>query len=142
MSKQTDSERAAAIEALRQEIKPGETLRTILRHVSRSGMTRRISVVQIREDGETRQWDALVAKAIGEKVPPLGQEGIKISGAGMDMGFELVYRLSMALYGPGHGYMCLGEACPSNSHVNNPRAPYRKGHAEHIDGYAISQRWL
>lgn len=144
MSKATDKERDDAIKRLREEIKPGQTLRTILRHVSSSGMSRSISIVQVKRDGSTFDWTWLVARAIGEKIDQR-HEGIKISGAGMDMGFELVYRLSSVLYGYGskRGYPCLGDKCPSNVHVNDRNAPCGKGKGiRHTDGYALSQRWL
>lgn len=131
-----------AIERLRKEIKPGETLRTILRHVSSSGMSRSISIVQIKRNGETREWDTLVAKALGEKIDQK-HGGIKVQGAGMDMGFDLVYSLSMALYGGKRSYPCLGDKCPSNVHVNDHTAPRGRGKGiRHNDGYAISHRWL
>jgi hypothetical protein len=142
MSKASEQERREAIERLRKEIKPGETLRTVLRHVSSSGMSRSISIIQIKRGG-TFDWSWLVAKAIGEKIDQK-HEGIKIQGAGMDMGFELVYRLSMALYGGKRGYPCLGERCPSNVHVNGPNPPRgeRGKGIRHDDGYALSQKWL
>lgn len=131
-----------AVNRLREEIKPGTTLRTILRHVSKSGMSRSISVVQIKANGETREWDGVVCRAIGENFDQK-HGGVKIAGAGMDMGFEIVYRLSMALYGGKRGYACLGDKCPSNVHVNDYNAPRGKGKGiRHDDGYAISQRWL
>lgn len=133
--------RQEAIEILRKNIKPGETLRTILRHESASGMSRSISVVQVK-NRETREWDGVVARAIGE---PFDQKhgGIKVQGAGMDMGFDLVYRLSMVLYGGKRGYPCLGMKCPSNVHVNDHTAPRGRGLSiRHSDGYALSQAWL
>ncbi len=136
-TKQT--ERDEAIKQLRREIKPGTKLRTILRHCSRSGMSRSISVIQVKRDGSLREWDYLIAKALDMRIDQ--HEGIKIGGAGMDMGFALVYDLSMTLYGNGHGYRCLGDRCPSNSHVNDRNAPRGKG-VKHTDGYAISQAWL
>lgn len=144
MTKAQKEEQKEAIARLRKEIKPGETLHTILRHVSKSGMSRSISIIQIKR-GQTYDWSYLVAKAIGEKIDQ-SHEGIKISGAGMDMGFELVYRLSALLYGYGskRGYACLGERCPSNEHVNGPNPPRgeRGKGIRHTDGYAISHRWL
>lgn len=141
MTKASEQERDDAIKRLREEIKPGETLQTILRHVSSSGMSRSISIIQIKR-GTTFDWTWLVARAIGEKIDQK-HEGIKIQGAGMDMGFELVYRLSVALYGGKRGYPCLGDKCPSNEHVNNHNAPRGRGKGiRHSDGYALSHRWL
>lgn len=143
MSKASKQEQRKAIERLRKEIKPGETLHTILRYVSKSGMSRSISVIQIKR-GKIYDWSYLVAKAIGEKIDQR-HDGIKISGCGMDMGFELVYRLSSVLYGYGlkRGYPCLGDKCPSNEHINDHSSPRGRGQGiRHTDGYAISQRWL
>lgn len=47
MTKEQEAERAAAIAKFRELVEPGDTLYTILRHVSRSGMQRSISVVVI-----------------------------------------------------------------------------------------------
>lgn len=145
MSKASEQEKQDAIKRLREEIKPGDKLYTILRHGSRSGMSHSISVIQIKKRGKyagTYDWSYLIAKAIGEKIDQ-SHDGIKISGAGMDMGFELVYRLSSALYGGKRGYPCLGDSCPSNVHVNDRNAPCGKGKGiRHNDGYAISQSWL
>lgn len=143
-----------ARERLREVCKPGDTLHTILRHVSRSGMSRSISVVI---SGEDEPWDVsyLVARALGRKIDQTNG-GVKVSGCGMDMGFALVYELSYALYPD--GFDCVGEApngghwtkgCPANDHSNDsltnevPRelryAPTRR----HKDGgYALRQRWL
>ena len=141
MTKAQKQEQQEAINTLREEIKPGQTLHTILRHASRSGMSRSISIVQIK-GGRTYDWSYLVAKAIGEKIDQ-NHDGIKIGGCGMDMGFELVYRLSYALYGGKRGYPCLGDKCPAADHVNDHTAPRGRGKGiRHNDGYAISHRWL
>lgn len=142
MSKATDAEREDAIKRLRKEIKPGDTLHTVLRHVSSSGMSRSISVLKVSKRGEVFDWTWLVAKAIGERIDQR-HDGIKMQGAGMDMGFELVYRLSYTLYGRPRGYPCLGDKCPSNVHVNDRNAPRGRGKGiRHDDGYALSQRWM
>jgi hypothetical protein len=142
MTEAQKEEQQEAVKRLREEIKPGQTLHTILRHVSSSGMSRSISVIQIKASGQPYDWSFLIAKAIGEKIDQK-HDGIKIQGAGMDMGFELVYRLSYALYGGKRGYACLGDRCPSNVHTNDHTAPRGKGKGiRHDDGYAISHRWL
>lgn len=126
------TERAKAIERLRAAMPPGTTVYTILRHVSRSGMMRHISVKTEMQG----QWDYPVAVVTGTTLAE--REGIKVSGAGMDMGFHLVYSLSYDLYP--NGFDCIGENCPSNDHSN-----YRNGDAptHHTDGgYALRQRWI
>lgn len=120
---------------LKEILKPGDTVYTILRSCSRSGMSRSISLY-IFPDGEPRMLDWAVCKICGYSLDK--NKGVKIGGCGMDMGFTLVYALSDALYGD--GYKCLGKGCPSNFHVNNRI----EGATEpiHTDGYAIKHRWL
>lgn len=117
-----EKERREAINHLRQLIKPGDTVYTVLRHVSRSGMTRGIDVYLMDKNGGEPVWiTAYVGKAIDQPQPrDYWQKslGLKIGGCGMDMGFHVVNSLSYALYGK--GYQCLGRGnCPSNYHVNH-----------------------
>ena len=138
-----EREKQEAIEKLREWIKPGDTVHTILRHVSQSGMSRDISVVLIRPDGSTLHPDYAVAKATG--YPLSKKEGIRIGGCGMDMGFQLVYVLSRILYAD--SFYCVGKGkrsergCPSNDHVNGS-TNYRKSHKHSDGGYALIQKWL
>jgi len=120
---------------LRRILKPGMTVYTSLRHVSKSGMTRHIDVL-IVEDGRIRNISHLVSKATGIKRAEDGS--LKVGGAGMDMGFHVVYSLSRTLYPEGHhctgsdgwavepghpdnveGVPSMYPACPSNDHVND-----------------------
>lgn len=137
--RQAEREKLEARDKLREWIKPGDTVYTILRHVSRSGMSRDISVKISDGNGGFLHPDYLVAKATGSRLAK--SEGIKIGGCGMDMGFALVYDLSHALYG--EGYRCLGEKarCPSNVHSNERERHYH-GNRKHTDGYALNQSWL
>lgn len=116
MTKVQQSERAEAIAQLRETLKPGTTVYTILRHVSRSGMSRDIDVY-VMEDGEPRRITWTVAKA-ADLTYSRKAEAIKIGGCGMDMGFAIVYDLSRALYDRGHTFTCIGKDCPSNDHTN------------------------
>src|SRR3970040_2731024 len=95
------AERQEAIEELRKTLKPGDTVYTVLRKVSRTGMSRRIDVYKL-EDGEPFYLTGLVAKAIDASFPQQGQ-GLKVDGCGMDMGFEVVYRLGRGLLSQGFG---------------------------------------
>jgi hypothetical protein len=63
-----------------------DTLFTVIRHVSASGMSREISVKLI-DAGRLAHLDWLVSEATGYK---LGKRGIVVKGCGMDMGFHLV----------------------------------------------------
>lgn len=108
----------AALERLREWLKPGDTVHTILRHVSRSGMQRTIQLVKLGNDGDVAYlgYNAHLA-GVGSGYDNK-REGIKVSGCGMDMGFALVYELSYALFG--QGYECLGDQCLSADHTNRP----------------------
>jgi hypothetical protein len=94
------------------------TVYTILRSVSASGMTRHISLVVagIGVDGKPDLYDITynAAMAMGDKLQERnGHRTIKVNGCGMDMGFHLVYSLSSVLF------------------AGQERA-----------GYKLSQRWL
>jgi hypothetical protein len=121
----TKAQRAEAEEAaerLRGWLKPGDTVYCILRHCSRSGMQRVISLKQFTTDPERGisdgdlSWNA--ARALGMRYDRQ-REGIVIGGVGMDMGFALVYDLAFTLWPNGFG--CIGEGCPSNDHSNGDR---------------------
>lgn len=83
------------------ELKPGDTVYTILRHVSSSGMSRWIDCVTI-EDNEPKTISWAVGRLVGRSVYTRNHDGVECIGAGMDMGFDLVYTLSMALFGDGY----------------------------------------
>jgi hypothetical protein len=131
-------------------------------------MTRDIDVFRFGiEGGEiTRYWLSYrVAAILGET---MAHDAVRVGGAGMDMGFHLVYSLSSRLYPD--GFECVGEECPSNDHGNGEPRPHeyapgdtnpaddpgcavyhcgrsRYQHptlpAHHRDGgYALRQRWL
>lgn len=146
MTKAKQAERDEAIAKLREWIKPGDTVYTVLDHVSASGMTRHIRAVLLScDDGRVTDlhpnW--AIGKALGlSHAKRNGREtdALVVGGAGMDMGFELVYNLSAALYPE---YTCTGKGCPSNTHVNP--GPERKKYGPkitHTDGYALKHRWL
>lgn len=137
-TKAQQKERAEAIERLREVMPPGTTVYTILRHVSQSGMMRHISV----KTGLEGQHDWDVALATDSRLAP--RDGIKVGGAGMDMGFHLVYSLSYNLYPD--GFDCIaqdlpeherGRKCPSNDHSNREHLTHHRD-----GGYALRQRWI
>ena len=128
--------RAECIEQLRKEISPGDTIYTTIKHVSRSGMMRSIDVHTIR-DNEPRWIARYVADALGQTFDEK-HEAVKMSGAGMDMGFALVYELSHALFSD--GFVCIGEGCRSNDHSNGDRDYTPHAHSD--PGYALNQLWL
>jgi hypothetical protein len=106
MTKEMKANQLESIATLKNLLKPGNKVTTILRSVARSGMTRRISYI-IAKDAEIIDitWD--VARALGEPVKQRGQyvqdSGLFVQGCGMDMGFHVVYSLSRTLFPDGFG---------------------------------------
>lgn len=159
MTKKQTADRTEAIATLREWIKPGDTIQTILDHVSSSGMSRAIRVVLPYVKTEDVPTDRPLIDflhpnhAIGVV---LGlrhwtrngrtQDALIMGGCGTDMGFELVHHLSYALY---PSYACLGKGkCPSNYHNNHRDNVRCKGtgdqfcYAEKLNGryaYYLSQ---
>ena len=80
-------------------LKNGDTVYTILRHVSASGMSRRIDLYTFK-DNKPVYLSGYYAMMQGEEPP---RDGYKVGGCGMDMGFHLVYCLSSKLYGGDRG---------------------------------------
>ena len=129
-NKYTDQQRIDARATLLKLLKPGTTVYTILRHVSSSGMTRIIDPILIDKHGHTFFIQHAVA-VLTDRTINDRYCGIKVSGCGMDMGFELVYILSRILYPAGfrlrkgqwHNSLKPGQKCKDG-------------------GYALKQRWL
>lgn len=119
-----------AIKRLRGWIKPGDTVYTILRHVSRSGMQRVIQVVTLNvKDGkvETGHVGWNVATALGLRYDR-DREGVVMNGCGMDMGFDLVSHIGQLLWSHGDGVYISGR--------NGSTQPETDG------GYLLKHRWL
>lgn len=159
MNKKADNERAENIKELRAMLKPGDTVKTILRHCSASGMTRVIDLVIVyrpeirtyppkpaetaryagdvdydakpkrtRGKPEVRSIGWMAAKAMGDKFDR-DQQGIKIGGCGMDMGFALVYNLGRTLFPKGFKVKGRGRNGDTSGHDRD-------------GGYALRQEWL
>lgn len=139
------SDQDLAIKRLREMVKPGDTIYTVLRHVSRSGMMRHIDLYVMKTDdqGEPAKLylSYLAAQAMDYRTTDSG--ALKVGGCGMDMGYHVVHSLSMTLYPE---YECVGDGpgrrrCQSGDHVNGPDpAPY--GKMKHRDGYALNHEWI
>lgn len=93
------SEVEEAKEYLLELVKPGDTVYTIVRHVSKSGMSRVIDLFVIRENRPIRiSWSA--NKVLGWTYDR-NHEGIRVGGCGMDMCFHVVYSLGRRLFPDG-----------------------------------------
>lgn len=71
---------------------------TIVRHVSKSGMSRNISLKYVK-NGELMDITYNAAMVLDWPLVEGFNRAIKVGGCGMDMGFHLVYSLSGRLYG-------------------------------------------
>jgi len=91
--------RQEAITKLQEILKPGDTVYSVVRHVSQSGRTRVIDFY-IFQDNKPLYLSGYIAAALDMKRANKGHWGIKVSGCGMDMCFHVVYSLSMTLYCP------------------------------------------
>ena len=122
--KYSKEEKQEALERLKEWIKKGDTLHTTVRHVSRSGMMRHISVKHLKATDNPERpvnvsnYDYHIARVLDLPEAP-NYQGVKIGGCGMDMGFHLVYSLSRALF------------------KDEP-----KGEGDRDHGYWINQEWL
>jgi hypothetical protein len=134
--KKSDHDREEAIAILRKlKVRPGTLVYTTVNHVSRSGMSRRISCF-LPTGKEIRNITRFVATVIGCRVHHDG--GMVVGGCGMDMGFRVVYELASVMFHD--GFDCVGERCPANDHRNGDRN-YDKHHHRN-GGYALRQQWL
>lgn len=105
MTRQTKAEQHAAIERLREWIRPGDTLYTTVNHVSRSGMYRTVQIRAILPESSRgeRAVSVLflgfnVATALGLRYDRK-HEGIGMGGCGYDAAYQVIHDLSMLLFG-------------------------------------------
>jgi len=125
--KYTKEQISDAKERLQAILKPGDKVYTILRHVSSSGMMRSISLVVVK-DNIPDTIDHLAVRVLG-LTRDKNDEGIRVGGCGMDMGFHLVYELGYILFPNGFDYTGTGRNGDTSGHDNN-------------GGYALKQAWL
>jgi hypothetical protein len=142
MTNTTKAQRAAQAEAiadLKQSLRPGDIVWTSLKQVSSSGMSRHIGVHTVPSKDTILTHTFRVSKALQMRVSDK-DDGLVVGGAGMDMGFHVVYSLSRTLYP--EGFECIGDRCPSNDHSNDTEADYTIGRHHRDGGYALRHRWL
>lgn len=97
-------EQEEAREKLRKLLPPGSMVRSILRHVSRSGMVRHIDFYAFpansdsgRGGADTYYLSGYIAAALGYRRTRSG--ALIVGGCGMDMAYHIVHSLSYALHG-------------------------------------------
>ena len=148
MSKQIQKQQAKeeARRKLKELLPPGSTVYTILKHVSRSGMLRVIDMAIVQDDQTTSiPYGLLEDVGFFEYFPiDKNEQGFRATGAGMDMGFDMVYNLSVMIYDK--GFACIGyenkphgQRCPASDHHNEDdqdKTVHKSG------GYALRHRWM
>lgn len=127
-----NTQRTEAIAHLKTILKPGKKVFTILRHRSASGMSRSISLVTVHK-GELRDITFWAGRAMGYTVDQ-NNEGLKVQGCGMDMGFELVYNLGRTLFPRGFVPAKAGQRYGRNGTDANL--------VDQDGGYALQHSWL
>jgi len=95
-----EREKQEAMEYLKRLLQEGDTVYTVLRYISNTGLRRSVSVYVIKENIPI-YLDWYVAKVIGWKRDEK-HDGIIVTGVGTDVGFEIVYNLSYCLFGNGY----------------------------------------
>ncbi len=160
MARQKQSEEF--VMKLRETLKPGDTLHTVLRSVSRSGMNRKIDVYKlyVNSNGEVdKSWLSYwIAQAVGYTFDKKA-EAISVTGCGMDMGFDVIYNLGRVLFPNGFGEKCVKcGRVPTRKGATDEGQPERppqcnRGHEfrgrngdttgwDNDGGYALKQVWL
>lgn len=147
MAAHTKSEQAEALARLREWLKPGDTVYTILEHVSSSGMSRAIRFVIPKVDENGKPYFLHPNHAIGVVLglrfhTSRGRttDALHVQGCGMDMGFDCVYNLGWRLWP--NGVPCSGENCQSYEHSNARNCKRDGTHIHRDGGYALKQAWL
>jgi hypothetical protein len=98
LTKSQEMDRQAIIAKLHEWLKPGDAVSTVVRHVSRSGMSRQIACF-VSHNGEVLDITWNVALALNERVGK--HSGVVMGGCGMDMCFQVVYLLGRVLFPSG-----------------------------------------
>ena len=100
----------------------GDTVYTVLRSVSASGMSRTISL-KVAKGGQILDLTYYAGVLLGWKLVEVnGSRALRVGGAGMDMGFHTVYTLSRVLF---------RDPIANYDAKSNPDA-----------GYLLNQAWL
>lgn len=94
-----NAQRESAIESLKKILPEGSTVYTVVKHVARSGMMRRILPIAIVK-GEAKNISVAVSEILEWKWTD--DDAVQVGGCGQDMTFHLTYSLAQALYGDGY----------------------------------------
>ncbi len=98
----SDIEKQDRIKELKKVVRRGNTVYVVLRSASKSGASRTLSLFVIKYNKYTKRAEPYwITQSIADICDyRLDKEGaIRVNGGGMDMGFDVVYHLSLALFG-------------------------------------------
>lgn len=135
----TKDQIAESLACLRKLCRPGTTVYTTVKHVSSSGMSRRIALYVTDDNGVIVQitWD--VARVLGYPIKGragyVHDVGLTVGGCGMDMCLHVVNSLSYAI----HGHKSVGADAIDAGSKGRPFTA-RPGH--YRAGYSLSKRDL
>lgn len=143
--KEKEEQSSKALERLKAWIQPNDMVYTYLKSVSSNGISRQIAIIIPIKHGEiiakNISWE--VSRALNFKLNKQGN-AITIGGAGMDMGYAIVYALSDKLFRD--RYLCMGSVCHSNDHTNDNDGSWKRetniGRIHSDAGYALQHSWL
>jgi hypothetical protein len=124
------TEKAEAMSRLRKLLKPGATVYTVLRHVSASGMSRRIDLYCFHKN-QPVYLSGYAGRVLDMRRHKDG--GLVVGGCGMDMGFHVVYELGRTLYPKGFVPAKCGRHGRNGSDPNE---------VDTDGGYALRHEWL
>lgn len=93
-------EREEAIASLRENLRAGVTIYTVLRSVSKTGMSRCLDLYYV-DHNEINRITWSVAKIL-EWSYDRRKEALRVNGCGMDMGYHAVHCLGRVLFGDGY----------------------------------------
>ncbi len=101
--KQKADDAARAAECLRESFPKGSKVFCHVDSVARSGMSRRIQFYQAGLDQKGQPFIFRCSYLVANLLDwPLNDDGVRVDGSGMDMGFHAVSCVSYALYGDGY----------------------------------------
>lgn len=137
-----ERERREAKKHLAARLRPGTTVYTVTRHVSRSGMMRRMDVYAFAPDPDGGEPSKLyltywAAQLLGYS---MNDDGMRVDGCGMDMGFHVVHSLSYAMHGCRiHGRHHCGPNAAEASERGYPHSPSLTAFRT---GYSLNHQWI
>lgn len=126
----TNELKANAIASLKKRLRPGDTVYHTVKHVSKSGMSRKITffIADRKKKITCINWE--LSHAL-EYTRDKSNGALKVSGCGMDMGFHVVYSLGRVLFPKGF-------KLPKGRHGRNgDTSGYDKD-----GGYALHSEWI